>query len=139
MKINSPRIAISVLAIAAIVGSVAYAQDMPPAPGSTPSVIPGQAANPPAAPSAPSEVPPPAAPTAPAAQALTQAQLDRLLAPIALYPDQLVTQILMAATYPLEVVEAARWVQIPANRTLRGDALTAALKEENWDPAVMGR
>jgi hypothetical protein len=55
---------------------------------------------------------PPMAPTTPP---LTAAQLDQLVAPIALYPDSLVAQILMAATYPLEVVEAARWLQEPAN------------------------
>jgi hypothetical protein len=64
------------------------------------------------------------------------AQLDQLLAPIALYPDQLVTQILMASTYPLEVVEASRWVQDPANARLRGDQLTAALDAQDWDPSV---
>jgi hypothetical protein len=43
-------------------------------------------------------------------------QLDQLLAPVALYPDELLGQILMAATYPLEVVEASRWLQDPNNR-----------------------
>src|SRR4029077_13716583 len=76
----------------------------------------------------------PAAPTAPA---LTQAQLDQLLAPIALYPDQLLGQVLMASTYPLEVVMAARWVNIPANRALKGDALFNALKANNWDCSVI--
>ena len=45
------------------------------------------------------------------------------MAPIALYPDPLLAQILMASTYPLEVVEAARWVKTPANHALAGDAL----------------
>jgi hypothetical protein len=63
-------------------------------------------------------------------------QLDALLAPIALYPDQLLTQILMASTYPLQVVEAARWVADPTNKALTGDALTAALAQQNWDPSV---
>jgi hypothetical protein len=66
---------------------------------------------------------------APDGPPLTAAQLDRLVAPIALYPDPLIAQILMAATYPLEVVEADRWLQIPANAALRGDALTAALQQ----------
>src|SRR5262249_52460983 len=56
--------------------------------------------------------------------------------PIALYPDQLLSQILMAATYPLEVVEAARWIALPANKGLRRDALLAAVKAQNWDPSV---
>ncbi len=75
-------------------------------------------------------------PPAPAAAPLTPAQLDQLTAPIALYPDALVGQILMAATYPLEVVEAARWVQQPANASLKGDQLAAALVPQPWDPSV---
>src|SRR5208337_1729901 len=47
-------------------------------------------------------------------------QLDQILAPIALYPDALIAQILTAATYPLEVVEADRWLQVPANAALKG-------------------
>ena len=53
-------------------------------------------------------------------------QLDQLLAPIALYPDALLAQILMAATYPLEVVKADRWLQDPAHANLQGDQLAAA-------------
>jgi len=63
-----------------------------------------------------------------------QEELDQLLAPIALYPDSLVAQILMASTYPLEVVEAARWAK--ANQDLKGDSLTSALEKEDWDPSV---
>lgn len=66
----------------------------------------------------------------------TPAQLDQLLAPIALYPDPLLTQILTASTYPLEVVEAARWLQNPGNAALKGDALAAALQTQDWDPSV---
>ena len=55
------------------------------------------------------------------------AAVDRLVAPIALYPDPLLAQILMASTYPLKVVEAARWISAPANRGLSGDALTNAI------------
>src|SRR5438309_1220586 len=53
-------------------------------------------------------------------------QLDQLLAPIALYPDALLGQILIASTYPLEVVEAARWVAEPQNAALKGEALDRA-------------
>ena len=63
-----------------------------------------------------------------------QEELDQLLAPIALYPDSLLAQIFMASTYPLEVVQAGRWVK--ANKSLKGDALTAALEKEDWDPSV---
>jgi len=61
-------------------------------------------------------------------------QIEQLVAPIALYPDDLVSQILMAATYPLEVVEANRWVK--ANKNLKGDSLASALKSKPWDPSV---
>jgi hypothetical protein len=78
------------------------------------------------------------APTAPAQSAseLSAAQLDQLLAPIALYPDELVGQILMAATYPIEVVAATRWMQDSNNARLKGDELTAALADKDWDPSV---
>lgn len=61
-------------------------------------------------------------------------ELAQMLAPIALYPDSLIAQILMASTYPLEVVEAERWVQ--QNKGLKGDALDNALLEKTWDPSV---
>jgi len=63
-----------------------------------------------------------------------QEELDQLLAPLALYPDSLVSQILMASTYPLEVVQATRWVE--QNKSLQGDALTSALEQQTWDPSV---
>jgi len=63
-------------------------------------------------------------------------QLDQLLAPIALYPDALLAQILMAATYPLEIVKADRWLQYPAHANLQGDQLAAAIETEAWDPSV---
>jgi len=61
-------------------------------------------------------------------------ELDRLVAPIALYPDALVAQILAAATYPTEVVEAERWMQ--QNPGLEGDALAQAVDPQSWDPSV---
>ncbi|HVZ95113.1 MAG TPA: DUF3300 domain-containing protein [Phycisphaerales bacterium] len=61
-------------------------------------------------------------------------ELDQLLAPVALYPDSLVSQILMASTYPLEVVEADRWAK--ANASLKGDALAKELEKQTWDPSV---
>lgn len=67
---------------------------------------------------------------------LTAEQIDRLVAPIALYPDPLLAQILIASTYPLEVVEADRWLQVPANAALRGDDLTAVLRQQPWDPSI---
>ena len=62
-------------------------------------------------------------------------ELDQMLAPIALYSDALLAQMLMAASYPLEIVEAARWSK--ANPTLKGDAAVAAVKDKGWDVSVM--
>ncbi len=64
----------------------------------------------------------------------TPEQLQRLVAPIALYPDSLVAQILAAATFPEQVVEADRWVQ--AHPDLKGDALGQAADQQPWDPSV---
>jgi len=61
-------------------------------------------------------------------------QLEQLVAPIALYPDALLMQIMMAATYPLEIVEADRWIRDQPD--LKGDALDNALMEKDWDPSV---
>jgi hypothetical protein len=61
-------------------------------------------------------------------------QLEQLVAPIALYPDALLMQILMAATYPLEIVQADRFVK--QNPELSGEALDQALLEQDWDPSV---
>jgi hypothetical protein len=63
-----------------------------------------------------------------------QEELDQILAPIALYPDSLLAQILMASTYPIEVVQADRWVK--ANRNLPPDALNDALDRQSWDLSV---
>ncbi len=65
---------------------------------------------------------------------LKPAELDALLAPIALYPDPLLAQVMMAAGYPLEVVEAERWAT--ANKGLTGDALKAAVDKMPWDESV---
>src|ERR1035437_4249541 len=64
----------------------------------------------------------------------TPEQLQRLVAPIALYPDSLVAQVLAASTFPEEVVEADRWVQ--ANPDLKGEALGKAVDQQPWDPSV---
>src|ERR1700734_3574171 len=80
--------------------------------------------------------PPPASQpaAAPPQQLLTAGQLDALVAPIALYPDALLSEVLMASTYPLEVIEADRWAN--ANKNLQGDALKAALDKQNWDDSI---
>jgi hypothetical protein len=61
-------------------------------------------------------------------------QLSNLVAPIALYPDPLLGQMLVACTYPLEVVEANQWLQ--RNKNLSGQALMDAAKQQPWDPSV---
>jgi hypothetical protein len=71
---------------------------------------------------------------APQSASFSQEELDQILAPIALHPDPLIAQILMASTYPLEVVQADRWAQ--QNKSLKGDAVTAALEKQDWDPSV---
>ena len=63
-------------------------------------------------------------------------ELDQILAPIALYPDDLLSNVLMASTYPLEVVQAARWVKLPDNANLKGEKLTKALEQKHWAPSV---
>ena len=75
-------------------------------------------------------------PENPASTVLTNPQLDQLTAPVALYADPLVGMILIAATYPLEIIEAQRWLEDPANATLKGAALANALRQESWDPSV---
>jgi hypothetical protein len=67
-------------------------------------------------------------------QLLRAEELDQLVAPIALYPDTLLAEVLMASTYPLEVVQADRWAT--ANKALKGDQLKAAVDKQSWDESV---
>jgi hypothetical protein len=88
---------------------------------------------------APAPAPAPAAApaqagSAPAGKTFSQEELNQLVAPVALYPDALLSQVLMASTYPLEIVEAARWVK--SNPNLKDKALEDALQNQSWDPAV---
>jgi hypothetical protein len=114
-------------AMAALLGcgavGAAHAQDMPPI--MAPPAPPVQ----PAAPIRPTV-------SIPASQQSPEASLGQLIAPVALYPDPLLGEVLMASTYPQEVSEAARWVRVPANRALGGAALAAALKTKGWNPSV---
>jgi hypothetical protein len=61
-------------------------------------------------------------------------QLDSLVAPIALYPDPLLSQVLVASTYPLEIIQLQQWMA--QHKDLKGDALTAAVQKEDWDPSI---
>lgn len=94
----------SALALATVPGGMAYAEDQ-----TTPST-PYLSANP------------------------TAQQLQQLVAPIALYPDSLIAQILAASTYPDQVVEADRWLQ--GHTDLKGDQLAQAVNQQDWDPSV---
>lgn len=67
-------------------------------------------------------------------QLLSMAQLESLVSPIALYPDSLLSQVLMASTYPLEVAEAGNWLD--ANQTLSSAQMQDAIKKETWDNSV---
>ncbi|HGW4610475.1 TPA: DUF3300 domain-containing protein [Enterobacter chengduensis] len=93
----------------------------------------------PAAPAAAAQQPaapaPAAAQPAPvAAPTYTAAQIDQWVAPIALYPDALLSQILMAATYPANVIQAAQWSK--DNPKMEGDAAIQAVAGQSWDPSV---
>jgi len=74
------------------------------------------------------------APMPGAPMALNQAQLDQLMAPIALYPDSLLSQVLMASTYPADVADAAKWLK--THPDAKGDAALKAVADQPWDPSV---
>jgi hypothetical protein len=65
---------------------------------------------------------------------LPPAQMDSIVAPVALYPDSLLSQILVASTYPLEIVQAQQWLQ--QHPDLKGESLTSAAQQQNWDPSI---
>src|SRR5262249_60102357 len=89
-----------------------------------------------AAPAGIAQEPATAAPQTATQQApkLSADQLESLVAPIALYPDPLLAQVLVASTYPLDVVQAQQW--LAKNSTLKGDALVKAAENQPWDPSV---
>ncbi|MGJ7509031.1 DUF3300 domain-containing protein [Variovorax sp. GT1P44] len=72
--------------------------------------------------------------TAQQAPTFSREQLDQMMAPIALYPDSLLSQVLMAATYPADVADAAKWSK--ANPNQKGDAALKAVADQPWDPSV---
>src|SRR5665213_1117294 len=142
------RATVWLLPLLLLVPSAAWAADNPPPPAQNNAPPPGSAP-PPASAAKPSAVAPPEAgqpgpapgtvsPSAinPDATHYTNQQLDQMLAPIALYPDKLIGQILMASTFPVEIVDAQRWLHDPKHAGLKGDALVAALQPLSWDPSV---
>src|SRR5204863_1382467 len=114
------------LLMAAPVATIAQTTDNQPAPSGQPSQPP------PSQPAAQAPASPP--PAQPQAELLKPEQLEALVAPIALYPDELLANVLAASTYPLEVVQADRWVK--GNKSLKGDALKAAVDKQAWDDSV---
>jgi Protein of unknown function (DUF3300) len=109
------RLAVAI-SLPIVMAATLFAQEQPPA-GPNPG-----------AQEQPGELPPPPA------QPINPQQLQDLVAPVALYPDTLLSQILVATTYPIEVVEAQQWLQ--QNRKLHGQQLMDAARQQNWDPSV---
>jgi len=97
----------------------------------TPVAISAQTTDNPPAPSSSAQ---PASPQPPGAELLKPEQLEALVAPIALYPDELLANVLAASTYPLEVVQADRWLK--ERKTLKGDALKKEVEKQSWDDSV---
>ena len=125
------RFSLEILTVA-MFGGLGSAQSLPPSFGQAPS---GQAPAPAQGPIPyPAPQPFPAAQPAEEAPPQTPQQLDILVAPIALYPDELLSQILAASTYPLEIVDAEQWMQ--QNKTLPPAQLVNAARQQNWDPSV---
>jgi len=87
-------------------------------------------------PAAPSTQAQPASPPPPSAELLKPEQLEALVAPIALYPDSLLSQTLVASTYPLEIYQLQQWLD--RNQDLAGNQqkLADAVKQQPWDPSV---
>ncbi|MCP4619720.1 MAG: DUF3300 domain-containing protein [Bradyrhizobium sp.] len=118
-----------------ILGTLHFAQPALAQTSDQNAAPPPAAATPPPAPATSAPAPAAApAPATPAPELLKPAELDGLVAPIALYPDTLLANVLMAATYPLEVVRADRWLK--DNSKLKEDALKAAAEQQNWDSSV---
>ncbi|HEY3599325.1 MAG TPA: DUF3300 domain-containing protein [Paraburkholderia sp.] len=110
------RIWLLVVLTSAAVVTQAQAPNQAPTPTPTPTPAPSQ----------------PETQTQPAS--FNPEEIEALVAPIALYPDSVLAQVLMASTYPLEIVHAARWVK--ANPKLKGDAAVKAVENEPWDVSV---
>src|SRR5689334_22559047 len=140
MSVRSRPVLLAGLCLAVFAGTLRAQTTAPPAPPPPPAAA-NTAAKPAATPTATPAARPAANPagataaaptTAPAAAPLKPEELEALAAPIALYPDSLLAQVLMASTYPLEVVQADRWVK--ANPKLKDSP--AELNKQTWDPSV---
>jgi hypothetical protein len=78
--------------------------------------------------------PPQDAPQEQPAAKIPNDQLDSLVAPIALYPDPQLAQVLVASTYPLEIIQLQQW--LPQHKGLKDKALVEAVEKEDWDPSI---
>ncbi|WP_227746844.1 DUF3300 domain-containing protein [Paraburkholderia franconis] len=103
-----------------------------PAPSSPVQSGPGAVNTAPSGPAQPG--PAPSGPVASGPAPFKPEEIEALVAPIALYPDSMLAQVLMASTYPLEIVHAARWVK--ANPNVKGDAAVKAVENQPWDTSV---
>jgi Protein of unknown function (DUF3300) len=117
-------------------GAVCFAQT--PGAGFSPSVSPASSASPIASPDGQTQVNATATEFAEAGSSpkISADELESLVAPIALYPDPLLIQVLAASTYPLELVQLEQWMD--KNKKLKGKALADAVTQQNWDPSVQG-
>ena len=134
MTTRLPTTLFAVIAFATVSWGAAAQAPQPDAANPPPQAQPNQAQTPPPAaqpsqPSAPQQGQP-----AGQEKKLSQAELDQLVAPIALYPDPLLSNVLMASTYALDVVEAKRWLD--QNKSLKGKELKAAVDKQDWDNSV---
>ena len=136
VKRSALRIRTSLVAGALCVLGACVQVPAPPPPQTYPTPQPAPA--PPPAQAPPSMPAPPASTRAPSATSVSATfkaeEIEALVAPIALYPDSVLSQVLMASTYPLEVVYASRWVK--ANPNVKGDAAIKAVETQTWDVSV---
>src|SRR4051812_1727536 len=110
-------------AVAGLIVAAAANVQAQSAPAAQPAAKPAAASTTAAAPAADNRTPP-----------FKKEELEQILAPIALYPDALLAQIFMASTYPLEIVEAARWSK--EHPDVKGDAVAGAVQSQTWDASV---
>jgi len=116
MLISSPFKLLREIAAVICIGTIAPGTAFPASPVSSPAPVPQTANN-----------------DQPAAK-LPADQLDSLVAPIALYPDPMLSQTLIASTYPLEVIQLKQWLD--QNKNLQGKALADAVEKQDWDPSI---
>jgi hypothetical protein len=128
-------LSVSLLGVA-LLSAVSVGSAQTPRPSSSSTYSPASTATPSPSPDGQTQIDTTATEPAEAEPKLSADELDSLVGPIALYPDPLLTQILAASTYPLEVVQLKQWTT--KNKKLKGQALVEAVAQQNWDPSVQG-